>query len=82
MGLALAQIAHPRYVGATMFITLALFGGSIVIFSLSTVFWISLAALAIYGASDMVSVYIRLTLVQLATPDEMRGRVSGRIRSL
>ena len=77
MGLALAQIAHPRYVGATMFITLALFGGSIVIFSLSTVFWISLVALAIYGASDMVSVYIRLTLVQLATPDEMRGRVSA-----
>ena len=77
MGLALAQIAHPRYVGATMFITLALFGGSIVIFSISTVFWISLAALAIYGASDMVSVYIRLTLVQLATPDEMRGRVSA-----
>ena len=58
------------------------FGGSIVIFSLSTVFWISLAALAIYGASDMVSVYIRLTLVQLATPDEMRGRVSAVIRSL
>lgn len=77
MGLALAQVANPRYVGATMFITLALFGGSIVIFSLSTVFWISLVALAIYGASDMVSVYIRLTLVQLATPDEMRGRVSA-----
>ena len=77
MGLALAQIAHPRYVGITMFLTLALFGGSIVIFSLSTVFWISLVALAIYGASDMVSVYIRLTLVQLATPDEMRGRVSA-----
>ena len=77
MGLALAQIAHPRYVGDTMFITLALFGASIVTFSLSTVFWISLAALAIYGASDMVSVYIRLTLVQLATPDEMRGRVSA-----
>ena len=77
MGLALAQIAHPRYVGITMFFTLALFGGSIVIFSLSTVFWISLVALAIYGASDMVSVYIRLTLVQLATPDEMRGRVSA-----
>ena len=76
-GLALAQVANPRYVGATMFITLALFGGSIVIFSLSTVFWISLVALAIYGASDMVSVYIRLTLVQLATPDEMRGRVSA-----
>ena len=77
VGLALAQIAHPRYVGITMFLTLALFGGSIVIFSLSTVFWISLVALAIYGASDMVSVYIRLTLVQLATPDEMRGRVSA-----
>ena len=60
-----------------MFITLALFGLSIVVFSLSTIFWLSLLALIIYGASDMISVYIRLTLVQLATPDDMRGRVSA-----
>ncbi|MED5227414.1 MAG: MFS transporter [Pseudomonadota bacterium] len=77
MGLALAQVVNLRYVGATMFITLAVFGASIIVFSLSTIFWISLVALAIYGASDMVSVYIRLTLVQIATPDEMRGRVSA-----
>ena len=77
MGLLLAQVVNPRYVGATMFITLAVFGVSIIVFSLSTIFWISLVALAIYGASDMVSVYIRLTLVQLATPDAMRGRVSA-----
>jgi hypothetical protein len=48
-----------------------------VVFSLSEVFWLSLLALTIYGAADMVSVYIRLTLVQIATPDAMRGRVSA-----
>ena len=77
MGLALAQVVNLRYVGPTMFITLAVFGASIIVFSLSTIFWISLVALAIYGASDMVSVYIRLTLVQIATPDAMRGGVSA-----
>jgi len=64
-------------VGPAMFISLALFGLSIVVFSLSKIFWLSLVALTIYGASDMISVYIRLTLVQLATPDDMRGRVSA-----
>ena len=77
MALGLAQVSEPRYVGPAMFITLALFGLSIVVFSLSKIFWLSLVALTIYGASDMISVYIRLTLVQLATPDDMRGRVSA-----
>tara|TARA_B100001123_G_C14334554_1_gene640549 strand:- start:94 stop:483 length:390 start_codon:yes stop_codon:yes gene_type:complete len=63
--------------GPTLFIALGVFGVSIVVFSLSKVFWLSLLALTIYGAADMVSVYIRLTLVQIATPDSMRGRVSS-----
>jgi hypothetical protein len=47
------------------------------VFGLSTSFLLSLAALAVAGAADMVSVYVRSTVVQLGTPDEMRGRVSG-----
>lgn len=77
MGLALTRIAAPSRMGPALFISLAVFGASIVVFSLSEIFWLSLIALWIYGASDMVSVYIRLTLVQIATPDEMRGRVSA-----
>ena len=48
-----------------------------VVFGLSTSLWLSLAALAISGGADMVSVVIRQTLVQLETPDAMRGRVSA-----
>lgn len=77
VGLALTRIAAPRRMGPVLFASLAVFGLSIVAFSLSEVFWFSLVALAVYGASDMVSVYIRLTLVQIATPDAMRGRVSA-----
>lgn len=77
IGLILTQMTAPRYMGPALFISVAVFGLSIVVFSLSTTFWLSLAALAIYGASDMVSVYIRLTMVQIATPDDMRGRVSA-----
>lgn len=77
MGLLLTQIAAPRYMGPALFLALAVFGGAIVVFSLSETFWLSLAALAVYGAGDMVSVYVRQTLVQIATPDGMRGRVSA-----
>ena len=77
MGLWLSQISSPRFIGPYLFISLFIFGFSIIVFSLSEIFWLSLIALTIYGASDMVSVYIRLTLVQLATPDQMRGRVSA-----
>lgn len=77
VGLILTRIAAPRHMGPLFFAALAVFGVSIVVFSLSEVFWLSLLALAVYGASDMVSVYVRLTLVQLATPDAMRGRVSA-----
>ena len=77
MGLCLTQVNGLRFVGPCLFMSLAIFGLSIVVFSLSEIFLLSLVALVIYGASDMVSVYIRLTLVQLATPDHMRGRVSA-----
>jgi len=77
VGLALTQIASPRHMGPAFFIALAIFGASIVVFSLSETFWLSLLALGVYGGADMVSVYIRQTLVQIATPDGMRGRVSA-----
>jgi len=77
VGLAFAQLAAPRHMGIAMFAALGVFGLSIIIFSLSEVFWLSLLALAVYGAADMVSVYVRQTLTQIATPDAMRGRVSA-----
>ena len=66
-----------RRVGPAMLWGVALFGVSTVIFGLSESFAVSLAALAVLGAADMVSVYIRHMLVQLETPDEIRGRVSA-----
>ena len=77
VALILAQLRVTRRMGTTFFVSLAVFGMAILVFSLSGVFWLSLAALAVYGAADMVSVYIRQTLVQIETPDELRGRVSA-----
>ncbi len=77
VGLVLTRLASPRRMGPSLFVALAVFGASIVVFGLSETYWLSLAALAVYGAADMVSVYVRVTLVQLATPDAMRGRVSA-----
>ena len=47
------------------------------VFAWSTIFWLSVIALAVSGAADMVSVYVRQSLVAIATPDGMRGRVSS-----
>jgi len=66
-----------RRVGPAMLGGVALFGLATVVFGLSETFIVSLVALAILGAADMVSVYIRHLLVQLETPDEIRGRVSA-----
>ena len=60
-----------------MFGGVALFGVAIIVFGLSNSFALSLAALVTLGAGDMVSVYIRHILIQLETPDEIRGRVSA-----
>jgi MFS family permease len=66
-----------RHVGVKMFAAVAIFGAATVVFGLSTNFYLSLAALFVLGSSDMVSVFVRSSLIQLATPDVMRGRVSA-----
>jgi MFS family permease len=77
--IALTQARWPpdRYVGLKLFAAVAAFGGATLVFALSTSFVVSLGALLVLGASDMVSVNIRSFLVQLSTPDTMRGRVSA-----
>jgi MFS family permease len=60
-----------------MLVCVAIFGAATIVFGLSRSFALSLAALVIAGAADMVSVFVRSTLVQLATPEAMRGRVSA-----
>ncbi len=72
-------MVHPirRNAGVRMLICVAIFGASTVLFGLSRSLPVSLAALFIVGASDMVSVVIRSSVLQLATPAEMRGRVSA-----
>ena len=60
-----------------MFAAVAVYGAAIVVFGLSHNFLLSLVALAVSGGADMVSVVVRQTLVQLDTPDAMRGRVSA-----
>ena len=74
-GLAFRPIT--RSVGTWMFGGVALFGAATIVFALSTSFALSVAALATLGAGDMFSVYIRHMLIQLETPDEIRGRVSA-----
>ncbi|SRR5712691_5803110 len=66
-----------RHVGRIMFVSVACFGLATIVFALSTSFVLSMVALAALGASDAVSVVIRMTLVQIETPDEMRGRVNA-----
>jgi MFS family permease len=66
-----------RQVGRTMFAAVAVFGVGTIVFGVSRDFGLSLAALAVTGAADQISVYIRSALVQFATPDAMRGRVSA-----
>ncbi|WP_244496606.1 MFS transporter [Aureimonas ureilytica] len=71
--------AHPvrDRAGHIMFVFVALFGVFTALFGLSTTPWLSIPALALMGAADMISVYIRETLLQLWTPDEVRGRVNA-----
>ena len=66
-----------RHVGRTMLGAVAVFGVCMIVFGLSTSFVLSLLALMISGGADMVSVVVRQTLVQIDTPNEMRGRVSA-----
>lgn len=75
--LALALRPVERRAGAKMLVCVAAFGLATVVFGLSRSFPLSMIALAVAGAADMVSVFVRSTLVQLATPEAMRGRVSA-----
>jgi len=73
----LAARPITRHVGPWMFGGVAVFGLATLVFGASTHFWLSLAALVVLGAGDMVSIYVRHMLVQLETPDALRGRVSA-----
>ena len=75
--LLLTQFPLQRHVGRRLFMMVGLFGMAAIVFGLSHDYWLSFAALLVLGAADMVSVYIRGTLVPLATPDELRGRVTA-----
>ena len=77
MGLALARYPINRRVGMRMFQAVIIFGLATVVFALSSSIWLSLLALAVLGAADMVSMVVRIALVQLSTPDAMRGRVGA-----
>jgi len=79
LGMSLFLVHFPlrRHVGRKMFVSVAIFGVATIVFGLSKDFGLSMAALAVLGASDMVSVVVRSSLVQLDTPDELRGRVSA-----
>jgi MFS family permease len=66
-----------RQVGVTMFAGVAAFGVATVVLGVTNLFWVAMAALVVLGVGDMISVFVRSLLVQLQTPDEIRGRVSA-----
>jgi MFS family permease len=77
VSIVLASRPVQRKAGRAMFTGVAVYGVATVVFGLSSSFLLSLVALAILGAADMVSVYVRQTLIQIVTPDAMRGRVAS-----
>ncbi|HEY0236312.1 MAG TPA: MFS transporter [Afipia sp.] len=77
MTTVLARHAIKSGAGIKMFQAVIVFGLATVVFAVSNMMWLSLAALVVMGAADTVSVVVRFSLVQLATPDEMRGRVGA-----
>ncbi len=77
MAVILARWPLERRAGAKLLIGVALFGACTIVFALSKAFWLSIVALICMGAADMVSVIVRQSLIQLHTPDGLRGRVSA-----
>lgn len=77
VAVTLAYRPLTRKSGPWMLWSIGVYGAMTLVFGLSTVFWLSVVALAISGAADMISVYVRQSIVQLTTPDTMRGRVSS-----
>ncbi|HEY3887080.1 MAG TPA: MFS transporter [Caulobacteraceae bacterium] len=77
VALTLASRPIRHRAGLTMFAGVAVFGLATIVFAVSRSLWLSVAALAVLGGADMLSVFVRQTLVQLVTPDPMRGRVAA-----
>ena len=77
MALILARRPIRHRAGLTLLGGVAVYGVATIVFALSRSLWLSIAALAVLGAADMLSVFVRQTLVQLVTPDPMRGRVGA-----
>ena len=77
VALSLARWPVEQKIGIKMFAAVAIFGIATIVFGVSTNFWLSLGALVVLGASDMISVFVRQSLVSFATPDDMRGRVGA-----
>jgi MFS family permease len=77
MAMTIAHLPPIRRAGRAMLWAVALFGASTVLFGVSQWFWLSMVAMFLIGASDNISVIVRHTLVQVLTPDSMRGRVSA-----
>ncbi len=75
IALLLTQWPLTRHVGRRLFIAVGIFGLAAISFGLSRSFWLSFAALAVLGAADNVSMYVRGSIVPLATPNALRGRV-------
>jgi MFS family permease len=77
MSLLMARFPLRRHAGRSLFVCVSIFGAATVVFGLSHALWLSLASLALAGAADTISVIIRGSVLQLATPPQMRGRVSA-----
>jgi len=77
IALTLARAPLRGGVGRIMFACVAVYGVTTMVFALSSSFYLSMVVLAVLGVADMVSVVIRQTLIQVETPDDMRGRVSA-----
>lgn len=76
-GLYLSRKPFDRNIGRNLFVAVTVFGVANLVFAFSTWFWLSCAALLVAGMADMASVYVRSAMVQLSTPDQMRGRVNS-----
>jgi len=77
MAVLQAHRGPMKHAGRAVLLAVSTFGLATIVFGLSHTFWLSLAMLVLLGACDNISVVIRVTLVQVMTPDEMRGRVSA-----
>ena len=77
VGFTLARMSPIRRAGRKLFLVLVVFSFSIFTFAFSEMLWVSCLALFVYGAVDMVSVNIRVSMVQLGTPNALRGRVNA-----